>query len=564
MSHWPSWLSTGILAIVFACSRICTAQTLTTTVNGAQLYENFGTAVAFVGDVNLDGVVDLAVSAPNHQTCSLFTCSNPGQVRVLSGADQQVLLAMTGVVSNSFGPSSDLFGASLAGGLDVNLDGYPDIVVGEPLDRTNCTSVFGARGSVHVYSGFDGSLLHSILGSQCGGFFSPSATMGSAVGMVHDVNGDGRAEFLVSSPGTWVVEVRSGLDGSVLSAPAAPSTAVRFGDALAVLGDINGDGIDEYLVGAPHFYPPSWLNSDHGAIFACSASTGAVVYSFSGSNAGDQLGAALARIDDVNGDGVADFAAGAPGWDVPGAIDAGGVFIYSGATGAWIRSVLGSVAGQGFGSKLSGGGDIDGDGAGDLLVGIPQTGEIVAVSGGTGNILYTLPAPTSSSGFGSALAGPFDMNQDGNPELVAGAPSGTPGQVFIYASRTLASIQVPGPGCLNGSPPQLSSTPPILGGTVTLSVTQAPPALAGALFVSNVPLQPYVIAPGCSIWVDPLAFDTLASFTTDPAGQWALALSLPNLPALAGVRFALQAAVAPTGSPLGLDLTNGLYLTLGY
>jgi hypothetical protein len=146
------------------------------------------------------------------------------------------------------------------------------------------------------------------------------------------------------------------------------------------------------------------------------------------------FGLALAGVGDIDGDGVPDLAAGAPYQNVAGQGDQGQVFLFSGATGARLRTLNDPVpqAGAYFGLALAGGGDIDGDGVPDVAVGAPGQevagqagqGQVFVFSGASGQLVLTLtkPSPQAQAGFGWTLAGVGDVDGDGIPDLAVGAP----------------------------------------------------------------------------------------------------------------------------------------------
>ena len=182
----------------------------------------------------------------------------------------------------------------------------------------------------------------------------PNQGFGSAVATIGDVNGDGVPDFAVGAPAknpgpTQIspeVYIFSGLDGNFVYKNPGP-VGSEFGSAIAALGDINGDGVPDFLVGAPESVGPGG-----GCIFAISGANGGAIYDFEGQQAGAQLGAAIVGVGDVNGDGVPDFAGGAPhasGMQP----DSGAIFIVSGATGGVLRTIPGEFTGDRFGASLA-------------------------------------------------------------------------------------------------------------------------------------------------------------------------------------------------------------------
>src|SRR6185295_16995485 len=102
--------------------------------------------------------------------------------------------------------------------------------------------------------------------------------------------------------------------------------------AVAGVGDLNGDGKSDFIIGAPYADPGGL--TDGGSAYVYSGATGALLYQKDGTALGDNFGNAVAGVGDVNGDGVADFMVGAQTADPGGIFNAGAAFVYSGATGA--------------------------------------------------------------------------------------------------------------------------------------------------------------------------------------------------------------------------------------
>jgi len=215
---------------------------------GAHLYSNFGCAVndlygygvTAAGDLDLDGVPDYAGGSPREFTFLLTW--PPGYVRTFSGASGVLMDQYNGT------QNSDYFGLSLAGGHDLSGDGVPDLVVGAPGHDAAVTN----GGLVKGLDGTDGSTLFEHTGLQ----FSQT---GSYVRPMQDFNDDGTPDVLSGAcygiakigetfDGDGYVEVISGEDGSTL-AMVSGQTLTRFGRSVDDMGDLNGDGVSEFLVG---------------------------------------------------------------------------------------------------------------------------------------------------------------------------------------------------------------------------------------------------------------------------------------------------------------------------
>lgn len=174
------------------------------------------------------------------------------------------------------------------------------------------------------------------------------------------------------------------------------------------------------------------------------------------------FGACVAGLGDIDNDGVPDFAVGASGRAGENAVQ-GEVFLYSGASGSFIRSLSDGVAG--FGNSLANIGDVNNDGVPDLLVGSEQwdsdpdsaspAGRAYVYSGADGSLVRMLDAPGGERAFGHVVLGAPDLNDDGVPDMVVSAPgvsSNDNGRVFVLSGadgaviRTLTSNGVTGDG----------------------------------------------------------------------------------------------------------------------
>ena len=228
-----------VLAFIFVSSTTdsLTAQTITHvplyTFHGDSAGDWFGHWASGAGDLNGDGRADLVVGAFRDDNNGI----NSGSVRVFSGSDGSVLLNVNG------DSAGDGFGRSVNSAGDVNGDRTPDLIVGAHGDDNNGTG----SGSIRVLSGSDGSVLHDFDGDDAGDEF------GRSVSGAGDVNGDGFADLIV---GAWFANdsgsarVLSGIDGSVLYNFDGDNAGDTFGVSVRGAGDVNGDGIDDLIVGA--------------------------------------------------------------------------------------------------------------------------------------------------------------------------------------------------------------------------------------------------------------------------------------------------------------------------
>jgi hypothetical protein len=245
-------------------------------------------------------------------------------------------------------------------------------------------------------------------------------------------------------------------------------------------------------------------------------------------------------------------------------------------------AVAGNATGDNLGYPLGLIGDVDGDGVPELAAGAPQIyffqyaqGYVLVLSGSFGTALQAIFSPPGTDWFGVSVAGAGDVNLDGAPELILGSPrEPVPGPAQVGSGRAkvyslsplpFASVATVGAGC-GGGPvaPQLFATLPVLGQTAGMLVMNAAPNRSGGLYASAVPVAPLAFSSGCTIHLDPATLAPLADLTTDNIGIALVLFTLPTVPSFAGAELALQAVLFPTAGPLGFDLTNGLVVRLGY
>ena len=205
------------------------------------------------------------------------------------------------------------------------------------------------------------------------------------------------------------------------------SAGDQFGWIARVIGDVDGDGVNDFVTSAP---TKNLGGADAGRIYAYSGRTGALLWSVDGLP-GNQLGSGIEAAGDVNRDGVPDVIGSAPGIDT--------AYVYSGRDGHVLLTLHGETTGDSFGEHVASAGDFVRDGHSDLIVGAPANnaggkgaGRAYVYSGKDGHLLLTLTGQRAGDAFGSTVAGYSDAK---HRFLVVGAPGAGAhkrGRVYVY------------------------------------------------------------------------------------------------------------------------------------
>ena len=332
------------------------------------------------------------------------------------------------------------YAVALAG--DVNGDGYDDLVVGAP----HHTGTVYREGAAFLYYGRPSG--PDTTPSWHAGSGQQGALFGQAVAAAGDVNGDGYADLLVGAPAYKNEQTGAGAAflfyGSAAGLAATPGWQfasdalypMALGEAVAGAGDVNGDGYDDVLVGAGD-YEGEYEHEGIAFLFYGSSSGLAPVpvWQVTGGQRGAQLGQAVAGAGDVDGDGYADILVGAPTYNTLVDNEGLALLFYGTATGpttipGWQQQ--GTQPGATLGAALTGVGDVDADGYGDVVVTAPaydgagdDQGIVYLFHGGAAGLApvaswrYTRDGEYAYLGASVAPAG--DYNQDGFADVLVGA-----------------------------------------------------------------------------------------------------------------------------------------------
>ena len=501
--------------------------------NGIDAGDNSGRSVSSAGDVNGDGYGDLIIGAvgadPNGnssgETYIVYGGAGaPGTDGVL---DLSTLDGRNGFILNGI-DANDQSGRSVSAG-DVNGDGYDDLIIGareaDPNGDDRAGETYIIYGGANA-PGTDGVLdLGALDGTN--GFILTGIDRfdfsGSSVSSAGDVNGDGYDDLIIgasfaepnernnagetyiiyggaSAPGTGGVLDLGALDGSngfILNGIDAND---QSGRSVSSAGDVNGDGYDDLIIGAPFADPNGDSSGETYVVYggASAPGTNGVLdlsdldgtngFILTGIDARDYSGQSVSSAGDVNGDGYDDLIIGARYADPNGDSGAGETYIiYGGASAPGTGGVLdlstldgtngfilnGINASDRSGFSVSSAGDVNGDGYDDLIIGADQAnpggdnrvGETYLVYGGANapgeDGVLDLSALDGTNGFilngideedrsGFSVSSAGDVNGDGYDDLIIGAYGGDPdgdmnaGETYvIYGGATGTESLVP-------------------------------------------------------------------------------------------------------------------------
>lgn len=316
---------------------------------------------------------------------------------------------------------------------DVDLDGINDFIISAPTNDGGGADA----GRVYVYSGATGTELYRVTGPF------PGTAFGYNINGAGDINGDGVPDFLAAAPFTTRgrVSVHSGVDGAQLVVYAGEDPGDQLGFRTAGMGHLDFDGVPDLLLSAPR---NDAAGSDAGRVYGVSGADNSVLFTVDGVDPLGLFGTALAFVGDVNNDGRDEFVVGAQD---AGPTGLGRAYLcsFDGLVCTRIHEYVPGNPAFAFGQFFVGGRhDVDADGVPDVYVSDFNVNRAHIYSGATHAKLLTLRGD-NNGGFGIGEILP-DIDNDGHADLLMAAwisnAGGTQaGKAFVYSGRTGAVLE---------------------------------------------------------------------------------------------------------------------------
>jgi hypothetical protein len=384
------------------------------TMNGTASGNFFANSISGAGDLNGDGYEDVIIGEPEYM-------DDLGRVFAYFGGNPMNNTADLTIIGEG---SENYFGESVSDAGDLNNDGYDDVIIGAEGYNDD-------EGRVYIYFGdFSMDNVADVVLSGAGGTY-----FGYSVSGAGDINGDGYDDVIVGGSGYF--DIYYGGNPMDNISDLTINGASSFGETVSDAGDVNNDGYDDVIVGANDY------NSAKGSAFIYfggNPMNNTVDVTLNGENAYDYFGQAVSGAGDLNNDGYDDVVVGAP--DYSSSTGRAYVF-YGGSPMNSEADIImtGEAANNRFGFSVSGAGNVNGDAYDDVVVGArgydSYRGKAYIYLGGssmdnTSDI--TMTGENIWDNFSYSVSNAGDINHDGYDDVIVGAYgfNSSTGRVYVY------------------------------------------------------------------------------------------------------------------------------------
>ena len=379
--------------------------------------DRFGASFASLGDLDGDGVEDLAIAAPGDDDHQI----DAGAVYIAMMNADGSIKSHQKITPNSAGlpfNTGDLFGTAIAPAGDLDNNGVPDLYV---MSKSTGNLIFTSSVS-RVMLNADGTLKEHTYIPVDTETTNPQLNTFTSIG---DLDGDGNPDFAFGESFAQVNGVLSGalhvmftgndglqretkLIASEIGGGPVLANSEFFGNSVTSLGDLDGDGVIDLAVGA---YGNRSVTTNSGAVYILFMNrdgTAKSTYEINGTRPNEptlaalsEFGFSVASVGDLDGDGVTELLVGANRHTVGTSTNSGQAFVLylagdgsvraHTALGSGVGGAINLAASDGFGKSVAPAGDINGDGHVDLVVGSSPTSD--ANRGSFHTILLDAPTP---------------------------------------------------------------------------------------------------------------------------------------------------------------------------
>lgn len=382
--------------------------------------DNAGSSVSALGDINGDGIDDIIVGAPdagNDHDGAAYVIF--GKTSGFDGAYNLDALGSDGFKISGTA-ADDKVGTSVGGQGDINGDGINDIILGSPQSASSTGKAYVIYGSAALGADITTSAITGVIGTTIDGA-NISGAAGSDVSIAGDINGDGYDDVLVGAVGgtgrafvlfgkegglgnSFDLSTLESGDGSLGFKVYSNGSVSGFAASVSVLGDLNGDGYDDIIIGADNATTPTGAASGAAYVVYGKASgfsatidvdslDGTDGFRIQGPDADSHL-VSVAAAGDVNGDGLDDMIVGTDNANS----GVGSAYVIFGSTDGFASDLTlsdlsseqgfaldGGTVGDKVGQDVNAAGDVNGDGFDDLIIGSTDLGSSDA---GTTYVVY--------------------------------------------------------------------------------------------------------------------------------------------------------------------------------